>query len=406
MSSRRDFISQLSILSLTNPNYNPISVISNSNKWTELKSQYLSNREGFVNMNIGSAGILSRPIYKKYCEHIMALNAYAPYEIYQKSEKEIAQSYIRLANSLGIKADDITLVENSTAGLNRIIWGLPIDNRKEIICANIDYPYATQSIINKANQDSLKIKKINLDLSIMSDTEIVQSYERAINKNTSLLLLTYITHIEGHIMPVKKIIEMAHGYGVAVLLDAAHAYAHIEHSIADLNPDYYVTSLHKWMGAPLGTGLLYVNPHRIHQLLPHSPYSRQEQGTIHKLHAKGTRAFQNEIILSTVLDFNSQVDIAARENRLKALTSIWYDSLSDHKGVKKITQADKYCGMASISLENNKINLDKELIDKYNIHIKKINRQGKKIYRISSGLHLDESDMNKFVNAENTIIGC
>ena len=162
----------------------------------------------------------------------------------------------------------------------------------------------------------------------LSDDDIVKNYEQQINKKTKLLIVTYITHREGHILPVKKICEMAHTYGVKVLLDSAHAVGQIDHSVDDIGCDYYTSSLHKWLNAPLGSGILYVKNDSLIELRPPLSYPSVNNDKINKIEYLGTRAFHNGMTLGHAIDELDHIGPVIKQERLHTLKTVSYTHLT------------------------------------------------------------------------------
>ena len=164
----------------------------------------------------------------------------------------------QLAKTVGCKGENLVITRNTTESLDLVISGFPWNQGDEAIFAIQDYGAMQDMFEQISKRYQVTLKKVSVPNHPKNDEEIVSLYESQITKNTKLLMVSHMINITGHILPVKKICNMAHGYGVKVLVDGAHCIGHFDFEIEELNCDYYGSSLHKWLATPLGAGLLYV----------------------------------------------------------------------------------------------------------------------------------------------------
>ena len=160
-----------------------------------------------------------------------------------------------------------------------------------------------------------------------NDEEIVKVYEAAISPKTRLLMVCHMVNISGQILPIKKISDMAHSHGVDVVVDGAHAFAHFDYKISDLNCDYYCTSLHKWLSAPLGVGFLYVNKNKIKNLWPIFGDNGYKDDDIRKLNHTGTPAVHTDISILNSIDYLNKIGIKNKEARMSFIRNYWTERL-------------------------------------------------------------------------------
>jgi selenocysteine lyase/cysteine desulfurase len=179
----------------------------------------------------------------------------------------------KLAEIAGCSPDELIITRNTTESLDMIIGGQDWKVGDEAVMAEQDYG----AMLDMFTQISKRYGVINKIISVpnhpSSDEEIVKLYENAITPKTKVILVSHMINITGQILPIKKIAEMAHQYGVQVIVDGAHAFAHIQFSIADLGCDYYAASLHKWLSVPLGAGILFAKKEHI----KNNPFKEREE---------------------------------------------------------------------------------------------------------------------------------
>ncbi len=213
-------------------------------------------------------------------------------------------------------------------------------------------------------------KIIKLPFHPRSDEEIVDAYEAAITPRTKMILVTHLINTTGQILPVRKIADMAHARGVEIISDSAHAFTHVEFKIPDLDCDYFGASLHKWLGAPLGTGILYIKKEKIDKVWPLFGDNTYADNDIRKFGHIGTIPCHNDRAVADAIDFHHAVGGPKKEARLRYLTSYWMDKVKDNPNVVINTpaQSARYCAIANVGIKG--IDSDKladVLLEKYNI---------------------------------------
>jgi selenocysteine lyase/cysteine desulfurase len=366
--------------------------------WSSIKAQFLVDEYPVLNLNSGSAGIMSRSVLKKYIEYLSLINSHAPYEILDTWQEQIQHSLHRLSDLIHASKGHLHLLRNSTEALNIVLWGKQWKKKDEIIHAASDYPLMINTLKHLKISKKIKLKTVDHGLlKNISDDEIINNYERKINKKTELLILTYITHREGHIFPVQRICDMAKSYGVEVLIDAAHAIGHIEHNVDDIDCDYYASSLHKWLNAPLGSGVLYIKNEKLPDINPPLSYPINATTQNNKFDYLGTRAYQNGMAIGHALDDLESIGIANKQNRLHHLKKYWTEKIKNESNLEVITDINRSCAIASVRVPMPLNKIAMTLQNDYKIHVKKSGYIGDGFLRISPNIFTLESDLDYFV---------
>jgi selenocysteine lyase/cysteine desulfurase len=237
-----------------------------------------------------------------------------------------------------------------------------------------------------------------------SDEEIVKLYEDAITKNTKLIMLSHMINITGQILPVKKICDMAHAKGVKVLVDGAHAIAHFEFKISDLNCDYYASSLHKWLSVPLGAGMLYVQKNNIEGLWPLFGEQGYATNDIRKLNHTGTHPMHTELTIPFAINFYQTIGAQRKEERLQYLKQYWTNKVASNPNIILNTPLDAHrsCAIANVGIKNMAPAMMAEtLLKKYKIWTVAISYANVHGCRITPNVYTTIKELDQFVSALN-----
>ena len=243
---------------------------------------------------------------------------------------------------------------------------------------------------------------IDIPMDPKSDDEVVQVYANALTPATRLLMIPHMVNITGHILPVRAICDMAHARGVPVMVDGAHAFAHLEYRIPDLHCDYYGASLHKWLATPLGAGILYVKKDRISSLWPiYSEWSIPDDD-IRKLNHTGTHPVHTDITIENSIEFHEMIGSAKKEARLRWLQQYWTAKVRGMPNIVLNTPADskRSCGIANVGVQGMKpADLAKVLLEKYRIFTVAIDGASVHGVRVTPQVYTSTAELDAFVAA-------
>ena len=235
-----------------------------------------------------------------------------------------------------------------------------------------------------------------------SDQEIVDTYASAITPRTRLLMVPHIINITGHILPVRKICDMAHAKGVDVMVDGAHAFGHFNFSIQDLNCDYYGTSLHKWLSVPLGAGFLYVKQGAARKVWPLFADVPRDDDDILKLNHTGTHPAHTDLAIANAIDLHNWIGSDRKEARLRYIQNYWTDKARKVNHLVLYTPEERHrsCGIATVGIRGMEpADMAKTLLDKYQIFTVAINGSGVHGCRISPNVFTSTEELDVFVSA-------
>ena len=288
--------------------------------------------------------------------------------------------------------------------MNSIIFGLNLKAGDEVVLAKQDYPNVMASWKMREKRDGIVLKWVNLDLPSEDEEYLVRSYVSQFSEKTRVVNLTHIINWIGQILPVRRIADEAHKRNIDVLVDGAHTFALLDFKIPDLHCDYFATSLHKWLCAPFGSGLLYVQKDKIKEIWfqDDDPLSVN----VLKFERLGTRSFPSEMAIGTALDFHKMIGTKRKEDRLRFLKDYWMTRVRDIPKVHLHTSLDpRYsCVIGLFSIEGMKPgDLVNKLFASHKIHTTGIEWENISGVRVTPNVYTTTEDLDKFVKAVSMI---
>jgi len=299
------------------------------------------------------------------------------------------------------------LTRNTTNGITELLNAYPFAADDEVLIAKHDYPYVKTLLDNLHNSGKVKVRVVEINIETETDEAIIEFYKEAISDNTRLLVLTHMTHRTGRILPIKEISSFVQSQGIEVMVDAAHSVGHFDFSIAEMNPDYLVSSLHKWLGAAHGNGLLYIANKHIEKLQPINSYYGTDESKISKFNQMGTLDFYTPLTIAPALDFHESIGLDKKYNRICELVKYADEQLQTIPGysAKRVFKDANYGGMLTIRIGQNTNNAySKTLFESYKIITKAVGLNKGSGLRISLNLHNSEADIDQFVKTLKQVI--
>ncbi len=390
--------------------HNPSFVKKNSNQinWKAVSKEFSYDNK-YVNLNSGSAGVISKTTLNFLNQCSQEMGYTSPYQGWDAWQPLIKQNKQQLADLVGVNKDEIALVRNTTEAINLLLQGYPFKANDAIVAANHDYPYVLNTLEQLSKNKNTQTNIISIDWQSCTKATLIEQYKNSLTKNTKLLVLTYIPHSVGLILPVKEITAIAHQNGTEVLLDAAHAFAHIPHNLKELNCDYYATSLHKWLSAPYGNGLLYIKKDKVEKIEPVISSYKNEKDSMQKFEHLGTRAFQNIAAIQPALDFLLKIGLERKLKRLQTLTKYWINRLPEIKNAQLMSNihAFNFGGMACFKIKDRSSKkIVETLMKEYKIIAKSTGLpNGDSAIRISTNVFILEKHLDQLVDALKEIAG-
>ena len=375
--------------------------LSEENFWKSIRKDYLLKKD-YVNLENGYYCFIPQPTLNKYLEHVKRINFEGSYYMRNQLDLDKRKTAERLSNLVNCDKDELAITRNTTESLDLIISGFPWKKNDEAIFAMQDYGSMQEMFKLTAKRRGVVNKIISVPNHPKNDEEIVSLYEKQITKKTKLIMVSHMINITGQILPVKKICEMAHSHNIDVLVDGAHCVGHIDVDIKDLNCDYYGSSLHKWLSAPLGTGLLFVKKEKISKIEPILAGHVHQRDNIMRLNHIGTHPVHSDLAINDAIDYLESIGIERKQNRLRYIQRYWSDKLRFKNNIiiNTPTEIQRSCGIANIGVKNKTPDeLSKILFNEYGIFTVAIDYANVKGCRITPNIYTSEEELDYFVES-------
>ena len=304
--------------------------------------------------------------------------------------------------------EELVITRNTTESLDLIISGYPWEAGDEAIMAEQDYGAMLNMFDQVSKRHGVICKRVSVPNHPASDEEIVSLYESAITTRTKLLMICHLINITGQVLPVRKICDMAHRHGVEVMVDGAHSFAHIPVSMKEMDCDYFGSSLHKWLSAPLGAGILYVRKSKIPKIWPLMAESPLADDNIYRLNHTGTTPVHVDLAIVNAIAFYEFIGPKRKEERLRYLQRYWTDQVRQLPGIVLNTPDDpaRSCAIANVGIEGMKPKvLAETLLKEYGIWTVAINRPGVVGCRITPNVFTTTEELDVLVGALKELAG-
>jgi selenocysteine lyase/cysteine desulfurase len=379
----------------------PQELAADEDYWSVIQQAYTVN-PNMVNLNNGGVSPSPR-VVQEAVERFNQLSNEAPsYYMWRILDQGREPVRYKLATLAGCSPNEIAINRNATEALNTVIFGYPFKAGDEVIGTKQDYPNMIQAYRQRALRDGIVYTQLSFDFPIEDDHSIVAAFEKAITPRTKLIHITHIINWVGQIMPVKKIAAMAHARGIEVIVDGAHSFGLLDFKIPDLECDYFGTSLHKFLSAPIGSGMLWIHANKIEKIWPLLCNDKPLSNDIRKFETLGTRSFPIEQGIGEAVNFHMAIGSKRKEERVRYLKNYWATKALQIPGVKIHTSLkDKYaCGICGVTIEGmTPAALDSALYTGYKIHTVGIVWENISCVRITPHVYTRLEDLDKLVVA-------
>jgi len=381
-------------------------IAKNENYWVRVQQAFTVDRS-LVNLNNG--GVSPSPAYvqdamKKHLDYSNKAPVYTMWRILEPQREGVRK---QLASTLGVDSEEIAITRNASESLQICQFGFDLKAGDEVLTTDQDYPRMITTFKQRERREGIKLKQFSIPIPAENDEEIVRLFEENITPNTKLILMCHMINITGQILPVKKVVNMARKYDIPVIVDGAHSFAHFDYSYDDLQCDYYTSSLHKWLFAPFGTGLLFVKKDKIRDLWPLMAAEESQDDDIRKFEETGTHPAANYLAIAEALTFHEGIGPKRKEARLKYLNDLWVDELLPYDRVKLHTSRnpDYACGIATVQVEGIEPGeLTNWLWNKHRIIVTPIVHPQFQGIRVTPNVYTTLSEIDRFTEAMRTQI--
>lgn len=412
--NKREFIKQVALVGLAAPVFtrleslleaaehlSPQELAEDHGFWSRIRDSYRLKPD-YINLENGFYCIQPEDTLEQFIKHVREVNYQGSYYMRNFRLENKQRVTEKLAALVDCAADELVITRNTTESLDTIIGGVDWKAGDEAVLANQDYGAMRNMFELVEKRYGVVRRIIDVPMHPKSDHEIVETYASAISPKTRLLMVSHIINITGHILPVRKICDMAHSKGVDVMVDGAHAFGHFNFSINDLDCDYYGSSLHKWLSVPLGAGLLYVKKKNIHKIWPLFADIPREEDDILKLNHTGTHPAHTDLAIANAIDYHNRIGGERKEARLRFIQNYWTDQARkmDHVDLYTPKERHRSCAIATVGIKGMKpAVMAKTLLDTHGIFTVAIDGSGVHGCRISPNVFTSREELDTFVGA-------
>ena len=370
--------------------------------WNDVANMYHQNIN-FINLESGYFSPSPESVKNYWVGFVNEINESPSYYMRTRQTEMREKVRNKLANYAGIQSDELVLTRNTTESMNIIIQGIKLDKGDEILRTNLEYPNIIQALDMRERRFGTKVRIVDVPIHPKNQQEIVDKVISAVNKKTKIILISHMVFLNGQVFPVKEVCAKARELGLETIVDGAHSFSHVDMDISEIGCDYYASSLHKWLGAPLGNGLLYVKKGNVNRLWPLYGDTAYEDDNIMKLEHLGTRPCSDQNGIIPAIDFNLEIGKKEKSKRLKFLQMRWASELKENKNIilnTPLEEGQSY-GIANVGVKNlPPSKLADKLFDDHNIFTVPIDDdRGIRGVRVSPNLYSTVEDIDKFIEA-------
>ncbi len=378
----------------------PIEAAMDEDYWSHIQQAFSVTR-GIVNLNNGGVSPSPRIVTEAFVRYTWQQEDATAYTMWQILEPQSETVRTGLAEVFGCSPEEIAITRNASESLEILLMGLDLKSGDEILTSTQDYPRMITTLKQRELREGLKLNLIKIPLAPRNVDDIATSFERAVTPRTKLILVSHQINLTGQILPVRKICEMARSKGIETIVDGAHAFAQFDFKRDDLQCDYYGTSLHKWIYAPKGTGLLYVKKDKIAKVWALMASEDKNRNDIRKFEEIGTHSAAMRLAIGEAILFHNAIGGKRKEERLRYLSRYWMNNLKDVPKVGFNTSFDpkQSCAIANFKIDGiDPVAIGGYLMSKHKIFTTPIVHEEFTGIRITPNVYTTLWELDRFCN--------
>ena len=370
--------------------------------WRSIQGAFSIDRN-WMNLNNGGVCPSPRAVSEAMRRYLDQSQAAPSYTMWTQLEprKEVVRT--RLAKHFGCDREEMAIVRNASEAMETLIFGMDLKKGDHVLVCTHNYPRMLNAWRQRARRDGIEVETFDVPAVPRSPKQLVDAVAARIRPNTRVIEVVHVANRNGQIWPVRDICRLGRSRGVEVFVDGAHAFAHFPFKRADLECDFYGTSLHKWLLAPHGTGFLYVRKDRIKDVWPLMAASASQDEDIRKYEEIGTHPVANELAIGEALTFHEGVGPANKAARLRYLHSLWIKRLGGDGRVRVNTSDDpaQSCGLRLLDIRGiTPQRVHEHLLEKHGIITAPISGPGDVVgNRISPNVYTTIEEIDRFCDA-------
>ncbi len=315
----------------------PAELATDETYWSHIQRAFDIDRT-MINLNNGGISPTPSHVLEQMIRDLKFTNELPVEHNWRVLEPRMESTRRELAKEFGCDTEEMAITRNASESMENLILGLDLARGDEVIITNQNYGRMITTWEQRERRDGIVLKRLSFALPL-DKAAFLRSVEAAITPRTKAIELTHITNLSGQIMPIRDVVRIARPRGIEVFVDGAHAFAHFPFTRDELECDYYGTSLHKWLHAPIGAGFLYVRREKIERIWPLFASAAGREGNIRKFEEIGTHPQANFNAVSVALTFHRGIGAERKIARLRFLRDRWANALkAESARVKVLTE--------------------------------------------------------------------
>ena len=376
----------------------PEQVAMDEDYWSVIQQSFSVTR-GIINLNNGGVSPSPRIVTEALVRYIWQQEDATAYTMWQLLEPQSETIRTGLAEVFGCDREEIAITRNASESLEILLMGMDFKPGDEILTTTQDYPRMLTTLRQREQREGLKLKLIKIPIPPKNLSEITAAFEQGITSRTRLILMMHQVNVTGQITPVKAVCEMARKRGVETIVDGAHSFAQFHFQQKDIGCDYFGTSLHKWLYAPKGTGMLYVKRDKIPHIWPLMAAESKNVNDIRKFEEIGTHSAAPRLAIGEALLFHNGIGGKRKEARLRYLSRYWMNRLKDIPKVRFNTsfEPEQSCAIANVQIVGmNPSAIGSYLFDKHRIFTTPIIHEEFQGIRITPNVYTTLGELDRF----------
>ena len=383
----------------------PQQAAMNEDYWSTIQTSFTVTR-GIINLNNGGVSPSPRIVTEALVRYIWQQEDATAYTMWQILEPQSETIRTGLAELFGCDREEIAITRNASESLEILLMGMDFKSGDEILTTTQDYPRMLTTLRQREKREGLVLKLIKIPIPPQNLNEIAAAFEKGITSRTRLILMAHQVNITGQITPVKAVCEMARARGIETIVDGAHSFAQFDFKQKDLGCDYFGTSLHKWLYAPKGTGLLYVKRDKIPKIWPLMAAETKQASDIRKFEEIGTHSAAPRLAIGEALLFHNGIGGKRKEERLRYLSRYWMNRLKGLPNIRFNTSFDpaQSCAIANVQIVGlDPVKIGSYLFDKHRIFTTPIVHEEFVGIRITPNVYTTLRELDRFCEVMETI---
>jgi isopenicillin-N epimerase len=330
----------------------PAEAATDEDYWSDIQQAFSVTR-GIINLNNGGVSPSPRMVTEAFVRYTWQQEDATAYMMWQILEPQSETIRTGLAEIFGCDAEEIAITRNASESLEILLMGMDLRSGDEILTTTQDYPRMLTTLKQRELREGIKLNLIKIPIAPKDINDVAAAFERAVTPKTKLILVSHQINLTGQINPVKKVCDMARARGIETIVDGAHSFAQFDFKRDDLGCDYFGTSLHKWIYAPKGTGMLYVRREKIPKVWALMASEDKNRNDIRKYEEIGTHSAAMRLAIGEAILFHRAIGGKRKEERLRYLSRYWMNNLKSIPKVGFNTSFDptQSCAIANFKIE-------------------------------------------------------